>query len=56
MTFQRTHKNVQRLTLKIDNINIEQVKKFNFLNLIIDTNLNWKDILKKFQTHVWYFK
>ena len=42
MTFQRTNKNVQTLTLKIDNINIEQVKEFNFLGLIIDTNLNWK--------------
>ena len=30
------------LTLKIDNINIEQVKEFNSLGLIIDTNLNWK--------------
>ena len=34
MTFQRTNKNVQTLTLKID--------KFNFLGVIIDTNLNWK--------------
>ena len=42
MTFQRTNKNVQMLTLKIDNINIEQVKEFNFLGLIIYTNLNWK--------------
>ena len=42
MTFQWTNKNVQTLTLKIDNINIEQVKEFNFLGLIIDTNLNWK--------------
>ena len=42
MTFQRTNKNIQTLTLKIDNINIEQVKEFNFLGLIIDTNLNWK--------------
>ena len=33
MTFQRTNKNVQMLTLKIDNINIEQVKEFNFLGL-----------------------
>ena len=42
MTFQRINKNVQMLTLKTDNINIEQVKEFNFLDLIIDTNLNWK--------------
>ena len=42
MTFQRTNKHVQTLTLKIGNINIEQVKEFNFLGLIIHTNLNWK--------------
>ena len=30
------------LTLKIYTINIEHVKKINFLVLIIDTNLNWK--------------
>ena len=42
MTFQRTNKNIQTLTLKINNINIEQVKELNFLGLIIDTNLNWK--------------
>ena len=42
MTFQRTNKNIQTLTLKIDNINIEQVKTFYFLGFIIDTNLNWK--------------
>ena len=42
MTFQGTNKNTQTLTLKIDSINIEQVKEFNFLGLIIDTNLNWK--------------
>ena len=52
MTFQRTNKNIQTLTLKIDNINIEQVKEFNFLGLIIDTNRNGKHILKKCQTHV----
>ena len=27
--------------MKIDNINIEQVKEFN-LGIIIDTDLNWK--------------
>ena len=42
MTLQRANKNVQTLILKIDNTNIEQVKEFNFLGLIIDTNLNWK--------------
>ena len=51
MTFQKANKNVQMLTLKIDNINIEQVKEFNFLGLIIDANLNWKR-LKTIQPHV----
>ena len=35
-------KNIQILNLKIDNINIDQVKEFNFLCLITDTNLNGK--------------
>ena len=47
MAFQRTNKNIQTLTLKIDNINIEQVKEFNCLGLITDTNLNWKRYTKK---------
>ena len=38
MIFQK--KNIQTLTLKIDNIDIEQVTDFNFLGVIIDTNLN----------------
>ena len=42
MIFQKKKKNIQILNLKIDNINIDQVKEFNFLGLIIDTNLNWK--------------
>ena len=44
MTFQKTNKNTQKLNLKIDNINIEQVKELNFLGLIIDTNLNMEKI------------
>ena len=46
MTFQRTNKMYRRY-LKIDNINTEQVKEFNFLGLIIDTNLKWKKHTKK---------
>ena len=42
MIFQKKKKNIQILNLKIDNINIDQVKEFYFLGLIIDTNLNWK--------------
>ena len=37
------------LTLNVDNINIERVKEFNFLGLMIDANLNWKTTLQKFQ-------
>ena len=44
MTFQKTNKNTQKLNLKIDNINIEQVKELNFLGLIINTNLNMEKI------------
>ena len=40
-------KNIQILNLKIDNVNIDQVKEFNFLGLIIDTNLNWKKHAEK---------
>ena len=37
----------QTLTLKIDNINIEQVDEFNFLGLTLDTNLTWKKHVNK---------
>ena len=58
MIFQKKKKNIQTLNLKIDNIDIEQVTDFNFLGLIIDTNLNWKSILKKCQMRIkkWNFK
>jgi len=46
MTFERTiYKYLS--TLKIDNINIEQVKKYNYL--IINTHLNWKTHTTKYQ-------
>ena len=47
MIFQKKKKNIQTLNLKIDNIDIEQVTDFNFLGLIIDTNLNWKKHTEK---------
>ena len=47
MIFQKKRKNIQILNLKIDNINIDQVMEFNFLGLIIDTNLNWKKHAEK---------
>ena len=28
---------------------IERVKEFNFLGLMLDANLNWKNTLQKFQ-------
>ena len=47
MIFQKKKKNTEILNLKIDKINIDQVKEFNFLGLIIDTNLNWKKHAEK---------
>ena len=35
-------KRVPHLLFSIDKMHIEQVTKFNFLGLIIDSNLNWK--------------
>ena len=48
MIFHVPNKDIQYLTLKIDNVNIEKVDEFNFLGLTLDINLNWKkNILKK---------
>ena len=55
MIFQNKNNNIQTLTLKIDNIDIEQVMYFNFLGLIIDTNLNWKKHIEKYQMHLQFF-
>ena len=52
MIFQKKKKNTEILSLKIDNINIDQFKEFNFLGLIIDTNLNWKKHAEKYQMRV----
>ena len=35
-------KRVPPLLFRIDKMHIEQVTEFNFLGLIIDSNLNWK--------------
>ena len=40
MIFQKVDKDVQHLTLNIENTNIERVYEFNFLGLILDANLN----------------
>ena len=47
MIFHVPNKDIQYLTLKIDNVIIDKVDEFNFLGLTMDTNLNWKKILKK---------
>ena len=47
MLFQKVDKDVQHLTLNIDDTNIERVYEFNFLGLILDANLNWKKHLGK---------
>ncbi len=35
-------KEIQNLTLTIDDVNIEMVEEFIFLGLTMDTNLKWK--------------
>ena len=42
MIFHVSNKDIQYLTLKIDNVIIEKVDTFCFLWLTVDTNLNWK--------------
>ena len=42
MIFHVPNKNIQYLTLKIDNVIIEKVDEFSYLGLTMDTNLNWK--------------
>ena len=42
MIFHFPNKDIQYLTLKIDDVIIEKVDEFNFLGLTMDTNLNWK--------------
>ena len=38
---------MQTLTVKIDDVYIERVGEFNFLGLILDTNLNWRKHTEK---------
>ena len=42
MIFEKIDKEMEVITLKVDNINIERVKELNFLGLMLDANLNWK--------------
>ncbi len=51
MIFHMPKKEIQILTLKINNTNIDKVEEFNFLGLTIDTPLKWKkhtDNISKF--------
>ena len=41
MIFHVPNKDIQYLTLKIDNVIIEKVDECSFLGLTVDTNLNW---------------
>ena len=49
MIFHMPKKEIQILTLKMDNTNIDKVEGFNFLGLTVDTHLKWKNTLKKIQ-------
>ncbi len=52
MIFQTKKKKVQSLTLKIDNVNIEQVAEFNFLGLTLDEYLDWKCHINKLSNKI----
>ena len=45
-------KRVPHLLFSIDRMHIEQVTEFNFLGLIIDSNLNWKAHLSAIGTKI----
>ena len=47
MIFQKIDKEMEVLTLKVDNMIIERVKEFNFLGIMLDANLNWKKHIAK---------
>jgi hypothetical protein len=42
MVFHTVNKKIEHLNLKIDNKSIELVNDFNFLGILVDSNLNWK--------------
>ena len=46
MLFHMPQKEIPQLSFNINGIVIEHVKEFNFLGLILDSNLNWKAHLK----------
>ncbi len=47
MLFHTAQKQIDRLHINIDNLNIDRVKQFNFLGLTINKNLTWTDHIKK---------
>ena len=49
MIFHRKQKQINELNILIDGIAIERVESFNFLGLIIDEGLSWKNILMLFK-------
>ncbi len=52
MIFHTKKKNVQSLTLKIDNVNIEQVAEFTFLGLTLYQHLDWKCHINKLSNKI----
>ncbi len=50
--FHTKKKNVQSLTLKIDNVLIERVAEFNFLVLTLDEHLTWKCHVNKISNKI----
>ena len=46
MVFHRKQKNVREINLSIDHNQIEQIPVFNFLGIILDENLSWKNQTK----------
>ena len=45
MIFHRKQKQINELNILINGITIERVESFNFLGLLIDKGLSWKNIL-----------
>ena len=45
MIFHRKQKQINELNILINGIAIERVESFNFLGLLIDKGLSWKNIL-----------
>ncbi len=46
MVFHTPQKHVNNPKLRIDGVDIEQVKEFNFLGIILKEHLNWKNYVE----------